>query len=88
VWRIFLPSFTLCNTASLFTRSVQLIFSILLQHHISKLSRYFRSNFRRVQVSAPYKAMLQSCYIIKKVDVTCKMQEVFPNARNLIKISL
>jgi hypothetical protein len=32
---------TLCNTSSFLTRSVQLIFSILLQHHISKLSRYF-----------------------------------------------
>jgi hypothetical protein len=59
VWRMFLPSFTLCNTASLFTWSVQLIFSILLQHHISKLSRYFWSSFQRVQVSAPYKAVLQ-----------------------------
>jgi hypothetical protein len=37
VWRIFLPSFTLRNTASLFTRSVQLIFSILLQHRIYKI---------------------------------------------------
>jgi hypothetical protein len=55
VCRIFLPSFTLCNTATLFTRSVQLIFSILLQHHISKLSRYFRSNFRRVQLSSQWR---------------------------------
>ena len=33
--------------------------SILLQHHISKLSRYFWSAARSVQVLAPYKAMLQ-----------------------------
>ena len=32
-----LSPLTLCNTSSFLTRSVQLIFSILLQHHISKL---------------------------------------------------
>jgi len=36
--RIFLCSLTLSNTSSFLTWSVQLIFSILLQHHISKLS--------------------------------------------------
>ena len=39
VCRMFLSSSTLCNT-SFFTRSVQLIFSILLHHHISKLWTY------------------------------------------------
>jgi hypothetical protein len=34
VCMIFLSSLNLCNTSSFFTRSVQLIFSILLQHHI------------------------------------------------------
>jgi hypothetical protein len=34
-------SLTLRNTSSFLTRSVQLIFSILLQGHISKPSRYF-----------------------------------------------
>jgi predicted CDP-diglyceride synthetase/phosphatidate cytidylyltransferase len=43
VCTIFLCSLTLCNTSSFLTRSVQLIFSILLQHHMSKLSRYFWS---------------------------------------------
>jgi len=57
--RIFLCSLTLSNTSSFLTWSVQLIFSILHQHHISKLSRCFRSTARSVQVSAPYKAMLQ-----------------------------
>jgi hypothetical protein len=57
--RIFLCSLTLSNTYSFLTWSVQLIFSILLQHHISKLSRCFRSTARSVQVSAPYKAILQ-----------------------------
>ena len=37
---IFLSTLTVC---SLLTRSVQLIFSVLLQHHISKLSRCFRT---------------------------------------------
>jgi len=38
------------NTSSFLTWSVQLIFSILLQHHISKLSRCFWSTVRIVQV--------------------------------------
>ena len=37
--RIFLSSLTLSNTSSFLIRSVHLIFSILLQHHISKLFR-------------------------------------------------
>jgi hypothetical protein len=48
---------TLFNTSSFVTRSIQLI-SILLQHHTLKLSRYFWSTFRSVQVSTPYKATL------------------------------
>ena len=44
--RAFLCSLTLSNPSSFLTWSVQLIFSILLQHHISKLSRY-RSNILR-----------------------------------------
>ena len=36
------------------------IFSIFLQHHIWKLSKYFLSNFLSVQVSEPYRAMLQT----------------------------
>jgi len=50
-WRIFFCTWTLSNTSSFLTWSVQLIFSIL--HHISKLSRYFYSTVRIVQVSAP-----------------------------------
>ena len=56
VCTIFLSYLALCNTSSFLTWSVRTIFSILLQHHISKLSRYFWSPFRSVQVSAPYKA--------------------------------
>ena len=51
--------YILSNTSSFLTWSVQLIFSILFQHHISKLSRCLWSTARSVQVSAPYKAMLQ-----------------------------
>ena len=50
--RIFLCSLTLSNTSSFLTWLVQLIFSILLQHHISKLYRYFWSAARSIQVSA------------------------------------
>jgi len=42
--RKFLCSLTLSNTSSFLTWSVQLIFSILLQHHISKLSRCLLQN--------------------------------------------
>ena len=41
VCTISLSPLTLCNTFSFLTRSVQLIISILLQHHISELSKYF-----------------------------------------------
>ena len=57
--RIFLCFLTLSITSSFLTWLVQLIFSILLQHHISKLPRCFWSSTWSVQVSAPYKAMLQ-----------------------------
>jgi hypothetical protein len=36
-----LPSLTVCNT-TYFTRSVQLILSMFLQHNVLKISRYFR----------------------------------------------
>ena len=48
--RIFLCSLTLSYTSSFLTWSVQLIFSILLQHHISKLSRCFWSTAQSIQV--------------------------------------
>jgi hypothetical protein len=62
--RIFLCSLTLGNTSSFLTRSVQLIFSILPQHHTSKLSRCFWSTGRSVKVSAPYKAVSYHIYHI------------------------
>ena len=57
--RIFLCSLTVSNTSSFLTWSFQLIFSILHQHHISKLSRCLWSATRSVQVPAPNTAMLQ-----------------------------
>jgi len=50
--RIFLCSLTHSNTSSFLTWSVQLIFSILPQHHISKLSRCFWSTARSIHQNA------------------------------------
>jgi hypothetical protein len=47
---------TLCNT-SFFTQMVQLIFSILLQHHITELPRHFWSTFK----SVPSFSIIRSC---------------------------
>jgi hypothetical protein len=52
VCRIFFSSLTVRNT-SFVTRSVQLIFSILLQHHILKHCVYFWSTLQSVQFSSP-----------------------------------
>jgi hypothetical protein len=49
VCTIFLFSLTPCNTFPFLTRSVQLSFSILRQHHIWNFFSYFRSTFRSVQ---------------------------------------
>jgi hypothetical protein len=57
--RIFLSFLTLCHSFSFFARSVYLVFSILLQHHTSKVSRNFWYIFRTVQVSAPHKGGLE-----------------------------
>ena len=53
VYSIFLSYFTLHNTSPFLTQSIQLIFSIHRQHHISEFSRYFWSAFRTVQTSVP-----------------------------------
>jgi hypothetical protein len=53
VWPIqlaFPPWLYVFNTSSFLTRSVQLIFSILLQSHISKIPKYFWSTCRSGQV--------------------------------------
>ena len=56
VLRTFLISLTPSNTSSFFTRSFKKI-SILLQHHISRLSRYIWSIFLSVLGWSAYKAM-------------------------------
>jgi hypothetical protein len=58
------PSLTLCNT-SFFTWRVQMIFSILLQHHITKRARVLWSTFQVSQVWAPYKAMHFTSFFLK-----------------------
>jgi len=50
VCKIFISPWTPLTTSIFSTRSVQLTFSSLFQHYISKISRYFRSNFRNVQL--------------------------------------
>ena len=47
------------RTCLLVTFSDHFIISILFQH-ISKFSKYFRSNFLSIQVSEPYRAMVQT----------------------------
>ena len=61
--RMFLSSLILWYAYSHLTLSAQFIISILPQHHISKLSTYFWSTFRNVQVSAPYQAMFKMYFI-------------------------
>jgi hypothetical protein len=60
--RLFPSSLTLRNIPSFLIRSAQLI-SILFQRQILKLSRYFWYTSRSVQISAPYKLMLQMYYL-------------------------
>jgi hypothetical protein len=59
--RIFLCSLTLSNTSSFLTWSVQLIFSILLQHHIY-MPNYTASYRRRHEFWGPY------VHVLKQVD--------------------
>jgi len=48
VCRLFLSFLTQCNTSFL-TRSIQLIFQVFVQHHISELFRCFQSTFWSAQ---------------------------------------
>ena len=57
---IFLSSLTQSNTSSFLIRSVKLIFSILLQHHISKLCRYFLSTFYHAKLCSQWTTLLVS----------------------------
>jgi hypothetical protein len=66
---------TTTKTSSFLSRSAQVI-SFLLQHHIPKLSKYFRSAFRSVQVSSPYKSVLEmkhfTIFFLKLESNLCK----------------
>jgi hypothetical protein len=82
---------TLIDTSSFLTWSVQMIFSILLQHYISKPFRCFWSIARSVQVSALYKAMLQmwhftSFFLNFKSNVLVKRALFLLNASFVIAI--
>ena len=58
------PPRLLLNASSFLTLSVQLIFCILFEHHISKVFRYFRFTFLNVQVSAPHQVVFQMQHFI------------------------
>ena len=47
VCRTFLSTFILCNTSLFLTWSVQLIFSILLQHRTSKILELYPSTYAK-----------------------------------------
>ena len=73
VCRIFLSVLTVCNTSSFLTLSVQPILSVLLQHHISKLSVYFWSTFHNdqfqhlTQLCTQFSTLLVSCLNLSSV---------------------
>jgi hypothetical protein len=70
---------TLSNTSSFLTWSVQLIFSILLQHHISKIFQVFliccseRPSFSTIQSYAPdvtpHQSLPHSSYCFIKIQM-------------------
>ena len=64
VFKIFLSSWIMCKISSFVFLSFQLIFSILLQIHISKASSLLLSACINVHVSAAYSAMLQTKHFI------------------------
>jgi hypothetical protein len=69
------------NNNSFLTPSVQMISSILLQHRISELSRYFWSTSQSVQVSAPYKPYLftysmEHRVLLEKLTGSAASQEI------------
>ena len=79
--KILSSSLTPRNTSSFLTRSVQLIVSILLQHHISKPLTLFRSTFRIGWFSAPQKTALQMQHsIVWSLNLSpgCWTSQTFP----------
>ena len=66
------------TTCSLVSFSARCIFSILLQHHISKLSKYFRSSFLSVQMlQTLFPMRKQSTYFYFKRTKSIKTQSVY-----------
>jgi hypothetical protein len=63
-----LSSLTLCDTFSFFTCSVPVIFSVILQYHISELSKSFRSTFPNVQFSVLWKSVLEAFHYAALTD--------------------
>ena len=61
----YFSSLTVCNASSFLTPSVQIVSSILPQHHTSKPPRYFRSSFRSIRVLVPYNVMFQNVALHK-----------------------
>jgi len=85
----FLSFLTLFNSSSFLKCSVQLIFSVLIQHHITKLFRYFWSTFRSVQGPAPYKALLQIYHSASFfLQFTCKSNLLVKRVVFLLKADL
>ena len=79
---IFLSSLTLCNTSSLFTRSVHLVFSILLQHN-SKLSRSIKRFQKQIKKTKTSKLLKRSLH--RYCSGTCfTFRKLLP----LVKISI
>ena len=68
-------SLTLLFTSSLCTLSIQLIFSILLQHYISKASNLLISDFNCVQVSVSYNSTDQIKVLTRLFLYTLKENE-------------
>jgi hypothetical protein len=67
---------TLCNTSPFLTRSFQLIFSILLKYHISKLSRYFWFTVRSVRVSKSWHQCRRGVLITKQLKKCMRTRAV------------
>ena len=65
VCKIHLSSLSLCKTSTFHTLPVQLIFSVLLQHEVTMLSRYFWPTVQTAPISAPRTDTLQIRHITR-----------------------
>ena len=72
VCKISLSSLTLCDTSSFFSRLVQMIFFILVQHHISKPYRCFLSTFQSVTFQHHTKLHAKySTFLVSSLSPVC-----------------